>query len=155
MCDLCQTWHCCRTAQEVAQFVICSADGIQETLPVMKETLVELTLGWSALWIWVFVAKITDRSSRDWTFCKPMKQQWTWSATCCDWVKKRCCYGVLESNQDPPSWPILRWENSDCMVGRSTGSGKLLWNAAWSLITMRDCTQPRHWFKLDRRYLSE
>jgi predicted nucleic acid-binding Zn finger protein len=31
-----------------------------ETIPVLKEGLVELTLGRSALKIWVFVAKITD-----------------------------------------------------------------------------------------------
>jgi hypothetical protein len=34
-----------------------------ETIPVLKEALIELTLGWSALKIWVFFTEITDKSS--------------------------------------------------------------------------------------------
>jgi hypothetical protein len=32
----------------------------RETIPILKETLVQLTLGWSAFQIWVFVTEITD-----------------------------------------------------------------------------------------------
>jgi hypothetical protein len=31
-----------------------------EALPILKETLVELTLGWSPIGIWVLVTEITD-----------------------------------------------------------------------------------------------
>jgi hypothetical protein len=31
-----------------------------ETLPVRKKMLMKLTLGWSGLYIWVFIAKVTD-----------------------------------------------------------------------------------------------
>jgi hypothetical protein len=40
------------------QYVLQVVSG--ETIPVVKEALVELTLGQSALKIWVFVARITD-----------------------------------------------------------------------------------------------
>jgi hypothetical protein len=31
-----------------------------ETFPLLKEALVEVTLGWHLLWIWVLVANIID-----------------------------------------------------------------------------------------------
>jgi predicted aspartyl protease len=39
-------------------YVVQTASG--ETIPVLKEALVELTLGQRALRIWVFVAEVTD-----------------------------------------------------------------------------------------------
>jgi hypothetical protein len=31
-----------------------------ETLPILENALMKLTLGWSELCIWVFIAKVTD-----------------------------------------------------------------------------------------------
>jgi hypothetical protein len=39
-------------------YVLQTASG--ETIPVLKEALVELTLGQRALRIWVFIAEVTD-----------------------------------------------------------------------------------------------
>jgi hypothetical protein len=59
--EYCHTWQCSRTAKKIAKSALHSIDCIRKDPPILKEALVELILGQSPIWIWVYIEEIMDK----------------------------------------------------------------------------------------------
>jgi hypothetical protein len=90
-----------RPAREEAASSVHSTDGVWEDPLCLERGSVELTLGWSSLQIWVFAAKVVDRSILGLMSCKLTKRQWIWSTIRYNWAKKRYCHGMPEHDHSP------------------------------------------------------
>lgn len=77
---------------------------------MLKEGLVQPTLGQSTLHIWVFVTRIMDEFIQGLDILQAYDVSVDLGTTCRDWAEKKCRCGVPEHDHDHPGlpWPAMR-----------------------------------------------
>lgn len=79
----------------------------EKTLPVLKEALVEVTMGLECL-----LRSSLTSSSWDWMSCMPMMHPWILDILCLEWARKMCNYSAQEHHHThPPPHPHTKGSN--------------------------------------------
>jgi hypothetical protein len=104
--------------------------ALRDTLHVLKEDLIELTLGQHPIRAWMFCAKIIDKLFLELDVLWAYKASFDYGAMWYNWARKKCHYGA--PRRDHLITPVrgqLRggtgsvWKSHDGATGRATWDG--------------------------------
>lgn len=131
VCDHRYAWHRRREARQEARSAKRPAGGVREDhYRLQKETVVQLTLGRSALKISVSSPRSRTSSSYCQTSCSATTRRWASVSMCYKRFENYRCEDPWRHHDHPRSlWPVTRWFQLDVKEWwrrdyRSSGGGK-------------------------------